>query len=493
MGQINFLLPAGLTPDAVRELQRASVAGGQDVMPYPTDLIIDNGQMSARRTVDESGALLAPWRIDGAGCLMLGSATLMERLEPYHLPMELARGKVNQLRGQAADWLMGGLCVSGELAEQLHQANRAFTRAVAQDGLPSDAQAALTCGCQAADRLVAAYIQQVFEIRHQRQPRLDTLLGCRLRPPAPAAELAQAVSRACNAYCLEFPWNEIEPAEGDYHWAPFDELVDWASAQGLALSGGPLVDFSGVGLPDWLWQRQRDLAGVAVHLSGWVETVLQRYGSRIRTWHITAATNASQVLAVTDEELMWLAVRLAEVARQVDAAFEIVLGITQPWGDYLTVQDHTHSPFVFADTIVRTGLKLAALDLEVIMGVTPRGSYCRDLLDLSRILDLYALLGVPVQVTLGYPSATGDDPQADADLQVRGGWWRDGCSLQVQADWAGDFATLAVCKPYVRAVHWAHVQDAQPHFFPHCGLVDADGRVKPALDRLRALRQAHLR
>ncbi len=37
------------------------------------------------------------------------SATLMERLAPYHLPLELARGKINQVRGQAADWIMGGL------------------------------------------------------------------------------------------------------------------------------------------------------------------------------------------------------------------------------------------------------------------------------------------------------------------------------------------------------------------------------------------------
>ena len=39
------------------------------------------------------------------------------------------------------------------------------------------------------------------------------------------------------------------------------------------------------------------------------------------------------------------------------------------------------------------------------MGVTPRGSYCRDLLETSRILDLYALLGLPLRVTLGYPSS----------------------------------------------------------------------------------------
>ena len=35
--------------------------------------------------------------------------------------------------------------------------------------------------------------------------------------------------------------------------------------------------------------------------------------------------------------------------------------------------------------------------------------------------------------------------------------------------------------------------DAEPHLFPHCGLVDAQGQPRPALARLRALREAHLK
>ena len=45
------------------------------------------------------------------GVLMTSTATVIERPQPYHLALELARGKVNQVRGQAADWLQGGLQV----------------------------------------------------------------------------------------------------------------------------------------------------------------------------------------------------------------------------------------------------------------------------------------------------------------------------------------------------------------------------------------------
>src|SRR5262249_22561867 len=144
---------------------------------------------------------------------------------------------------------------------------------------------------------------------------------------------------------------------------------------------------------------------LASFMCSYVETVIRRYRHRVRRWQITAASNCARVLALGEEELLWLTVRLAEVARQIDPTLEIVVGIAQPWGDYMAAEDCMHSPFIFADTLIRTGLNLAALDVEVIAGVTPRGSYCRDLLDTSRLLDLYSLLGVPLRVTLGYPAA----------------------------------------------------------------------------------------
>ena len=196
---------------------------------------------------------------------------------------------------------------------------------------------------------------------------------------------------------------------------------------------------------------------------------------------------------LADEELLWLTVRLAEVVRRIDSGLEIILGVAQPWGDYLANQEPSQSPFVFADNLVRTGLKLAALDLELFMGVTPRGSYCRDTLEVSRLLDLYALLGTPLQVTLGYPSSAAADPHADVDQQAAAGYWRSGYTPDAQADWARTFSRLCVCKPYVRAVHWTHFADPQPHHFPNCGLVDASGSLKPALAALAALRAEHLK
>src|SRR5579871_1877738 len=130
MGAIKFLLPPGLSGDDLFELSRASVAGGQEIMPYPTDVVVEGGHLTVVRKVDESGCLLTPWQVDGSGRIMARSATLMERIEPYHLLTELSRGKLNQVRGQAADWLMGGLEMTGELNQQIRSATQSFVRAM---------------------------------------------------------------------------------------------------------------------------------------------------------------------------------------------------------------------------------------------------------------------------------------------------------------------------------------------------------------------------
>src|SRR5262249_29892665 len=129
MGTMTFQLPAGLPRDAARELERACMAGGPDNMPWPTELHLTGSQLTVRRAVDESGYLVVPWAVNGFGQLMGTSATLMERPAPYHLVTELARGKVNQVRCQAADWRVGGLVLPTTLQDNVRDASLTFGRA----------------------------------------------------------------------------------------------------------------------------------------------------------------------------------------------------------------------------------------------------------------------------------------------------------------------------------------------------------------------------
>jgi hypothetical protein len=98
-----------------------------------------------------------------------------------------------------------------------------------------------------------------------------------------------------------------------------------------------------------------------------------------------------------------------------------------------------------------------------------------------------------LRVTLGYPSSAQADAGADPDLHIAGGHWGDGFSTEAQAAWAAEVSALVLCKRGVQGIQWAHFRDAEPHQFPNCGLVDSRDQIKPALQKLRGLREVHLK
>ena len=135
---------------------------------------------------------------------------------------------------------------------------------------------------------------------------------------------------------------------------------------------------------------------------------------------------------------------------------------------------------------------MKALEIEVVMCVSRRGTYCRDLLEFSRLLDSFAVLSTPLQITIAVPSASGFDPMAESGLTVGAGQWQGGFTPEFQAEWAEKFVSMALSKPYVNAVYWANLSDAAPHRFPHCGLFDAADQPKLAIKPLHELRKKNL-
>src|SRR5262245_12412793 len=109
MGTLQFLLPPELNGSLLDELKGSYFAGGPEGLPFFSEVTLQGGKLIVSRRDDESGFACVPWKIEPFGTLMASTATLIERPSPYSLVLELVRGKVNQLRNQAADWQYGGL------------------------------------------------------------------------------------------------------------------------------------------------------------------------------------------------------------------------------------------------------------------------------------------------------------------------------------------------------------------------------------------------
>ena len=487
MGEMIFLLPTGIDAACRYGLERACLAGGPESVPWPTLAVVESDRLILTREIGESGALHAPWRVDGSGRFMLSSCTLMERPEPYRLLVELTRGKLNQVRNQAWEWRAAGLEVPPDFVTNLKRAQQSFRTAISAGSAEvADLAAAdsLECLALGGSSLVQAYIEQVFHLRRERPETLNVEVGCRhrSRPPASAERALLGVGKAAT---LAFPWKEIEPAPGTYVWDKADELTAWAEEADLQLTGGPLIDMGADGLPDWLSSAQRDVNHLARAMCRFIQTLVRRYHTRIPRWILTRGSNCSTTVQITEHAMLWLILRLAQTVRQVAPEAELTVAITRPWGDYLAVEDHEHSPFVFADTLARSEIKLAALEVELVMGLPGRESYLRDMLDTSRLLDYYSLLGTPLHVSLGYPSRVPADSKPETAASE--GSWQEGATPAGQAAWGESFAALALCKPYVQRVSWICATDVSGTPLAGCGLCDELGQPKQIAQELGGL------
>ena len=103
MGVMKFRLPSNDPAQRATDYRKAYVTG-LDRTPGRVGVELRNGLMTCVRETTESGRVFVPWPIEGHGTPIVGTATLSERPSPYVLAVELARGKLNDVRNQLGDW-----------------------------------------------------------------------------------------------------------------------------------------------------------------------------------------------------------------------------------------------------------------------------------------------------------------------------------------------------------------------------------------------------
>jgi hypothetical protein len=379
-----------------------------------------------------------------------------------------------------------------------HAAHRKFREAAALQNQPARtaefAMESLARAFEAAEIAVGAYAAQRLAARRKRSPQPPAALGCSLGQYRPAEELGPEYRESFAATLIPVEWKYVETSAGDANWELVDAQLEWALANRLLTFGGPLLDLSADGMPAWLGSWGGDLPNLQSLVCDYVETAVGRYAGRIRNWNVCARANTGGAFCLSEESRLWLVARALEVVRQVDDEVQVMIRVDQPWGEYQARGSHRLAPLQFVDALLRAGIGLSAVDLEIAVGFGPCGSPPRDLLELSRLFDLWSVLGIPLYVTLACPSDSKiADPQASARIQIEEGRWREEWSESAQADWIDALLPVVMAKQAVVGIFWTHLSDQVRHEFPHAGLMRADGTIKPALTQFTAHRRASVK
>jgi hypothetical protein len=491
MGVMKFRLPSDDLLGKVPDYRKAYITG-LDRTPARVGVELRNGLMTCNRETTESGRLFVPWPIKGYGTPIVGTATLAERPSPYTLAVELARGKLNDVRNQLADWTQMGLRSTPDLARAMGAAQRDFIRAATSAGQPeagfAAAQASLHYASLAGDLLMEAYTSQVLQSRLFGTSRLPTHLSCVLNYDPQKVPPALEWPRTFNACQLGVSWRQLAPTEGQYRWDLFDAQAAWCQRNKLAVEAGPLIEFRQGALPDWLWLWEGDFETISGLAADFVRQIVSRYRGKIPLWHVVHRAASGEILGLNEDEQVRIAARVIQVARQSDPSAQLTIGVDRPWAEWMGSSHFQLGPLHLCDYLLRAELGISGVAIEIAPGYSQPGSHLRDLFELSKLLDLYSLLNVPLYLWMVLPSSDGPDPNADLGIRVETAQWPAVPDPASQAAWGQKWIALAVAKPFVRTVSWLQSSDALPHVFPHGGLVGADQAAKPLVGWLRSLR-----
>lgn len=471
---------------------------GHDRVPWPSRSRWDGKMLAIERPADDSGNFHIPWQIDSIGELIVGTATLREREKPYLLEVELARGKLNQVRNQIAEWQAIGLQVPERLASRVREATQWFAKAATNQHESTicleASDKSLLSSLEAAQILTTCYAEQALAARHRQDPKLNTLLAANLGHAPLSDFVARLYLTTFNAAVVPFNWRTVEARERSYDWAASDKQIEWCKSNKLKVIGGPLLHIDPTGVPDWMaiWENAFD--NILTLVSDYIETVVKRYKGKVNIWECAAGANIDGTLSLTEEQRLRLAVKAIELTRQHDPEAECLLRVDQPWAEYMTSGMYDLSPIHFADALARADLGLAGVNLEINIGYLPKGSSLRDPLEFSRLLDLWAYLGLPLYVTLTVPSGDGPDTKAlKADARPTAGAVPGGWSVAAQRQWVERLLPLILAKRSVYGIIWNQLSDADTHSFAYGGLFNGENRPKPAQATLAAIKQYHLR
>jgi hypothetical protein len=459
MGSMQFLVPRreGLTQLAVR----CAYLLGNDGTPWQSRVSAQQNRLTVARDVREAARLVTPWTVPGSGCIALSTASLVPRDEPYHLALELCRGTLSRIHTQLSPAFLEDPSTRATLAAAHEHFIRAALRQRDLDESAREADMSLAIGLDLIRRCLTE------------NPRMPTtppvfssrLTGFQVRGQEQLAALEHVSHWPGNAMFYQGYWRQVELNPNEWNWRDAQAGLERAKKARRRIVGGPLFRLERNELPDWLYLWEDDFDALQSYLCAYIRAAVERLHRWVNVWFVTSGTNVGGELHLDEEQRLRLTLAALETLRQVDAQTPALVGIKQPWGEYLGRSTADLSPLQFADIIVRSGLNVSGFVLELDIACDAGRTLPRDLLELNRLVEQWSHLGLPLVFTL----ALSTTPQ-------------DGETESAQRRYAQDVLRLLHQKSSVQGIIWGELLD-RPDW--QAGLLQANGKRKAIWSLLR--------
>ncbi len=428
------------------------------------------------------------------GQYILETTRLPPRDEPYILNVELARHRLMKLLHKQEDWNLWELPPAAAAVGKARQAQAMFAEALGMLHEPAaaarKADEVLAMALEGGEELAMIHADLLLARRRRTGlPRILFGLRADTDSAAPRSNAHRvALARASECVLVPMPWRQMQPDEELFDTSSVDSMIEFLVKNRIPMIAGPLVDLTEGEVPEWLFIYEHEFETLRDLAFEYVKSVATRYRRVIKLWNVTAGLHVAGTFALNFEQMVELTRLLVGQVKAILPTAKTLVTVRQPYGEYLALPTAGEPgastavpPMLYAEMVAQSGVQVDGFGVEIVTGVPKRGSYCRDLFQISAMLDRFATLNKPLFVTaLACPD--GEAAAGRSGDPAEAGRWRNPWSPTVQASWLREVVKLALSKPYVETVAWGDLADRSDAAVPGCGLVDDLLKPKPAFD-----------
>lgn len=474
---------------------------GSDHAAMRCDIRFDpeRGMILCEKRESGAAALAMQQPVGDCGELTLQTCLLPDRDEPYLLTLETARHRLMVLYNKLEDWAMFDLPPDHAILKRVETARKLFIEALClQDVDPVKAsELSYQCLCTSIDgseELALAHSELLLNRRRSAGALPRHPVGVGVSVEQTAERVRQSLASGFDLISLPINWKQLVPVEGEYGWGPFDNWIEWAGKARLPVVAGPLIAFDPAQLPDWLYIWEHDYDTVRDVIYEHVEKVVSRYRNVVNAWNVVSGLHVNSHFAFSFDQLMDLTRMTTMLVKKIQPAAKAIIEIRQPFGEYYAQNQRSIPPLMYGDLIVQNAIGFDVLGVRLLMGQPTNGQYVRDLMQVSNLLEGFAVFGKPLQVTIAAPSEPVTEmmiaaPEGGEPVDPSSGVWRKPWSGLVQSKWMEAVMQIAISKPFVESVIWQELVDHPAIELPLGGLIGEDLQPKASFRRLVAWRR----
>lgn len=483
MGEFRFRVPVEWQLDPYHANSIHVV--GLDGIPWPCRIVTSEDPddpknqklFSVSRNRSESGRLYLVYDFSNRGEQLVCTGTLPVSDEPYDLSIELARGTLNRIRNQVSIWEEGGLSVPESVNDSIENATSLLGEAILsgnRSGENALARQSLEVGMDAMFGLANAFSDQISKVRreHSELPNFwvanSVGHGEQFQPSVVHPDFDLVAVKIP-------PYGEAGPTK---------EVVESIGKRAIV---GPWLDASIGGMSEELINVD-DFRARKDQLLIECRQMLRTLPSTASLLHVVSGLNGTGHRHLSYPQQLQVTVDLLKLVEESSIELPTMVSFDFPWAERLAGAVGGVHPLQIADSLLRQGLSISFLGLDINLDFWPNGSAIRDPLQWIDLVDIWAQLGMPLVINLRCPF---DEPDDHEPIETASrNQTRSNVTDEQRAEFLSTVLPMLVARPSVHGLVMRQWEDADDSRYPFAGFVDANGNDKAMHRVLERVRKA---